>query len=120
MSAKIQRTIRQPAGPLILVRNLLEMQMADQPDDRDTERDHQHEKNYSAFAPFFPERFSPAVRPSFVAPALVLECDRNIKPAPPFTRACEQFFPLSPRSFLGHSRRFRDHSLEFFHLAAQL
>jgi hypothetical protein len=29
--------------------------MTDQPDDRDAERDHEHKKNNSAFAPFFPE-----------------------------------------------------------------
>ena len=33
-------------------------------------------------------------------------------------RAGQQFFPLPPRRFLRHSRRFRDHPLEFFHLAA--
>ena len=120
MSAKIQRRIRHPAGPLILVRNLLEMQMADEPDDRDAERDHQYQKNDPAFASFFPERFSPAVRSAFVAPPFVLECHRNIEAAAPFTRASEYFLPLPSRSFLGYARRFRDHPLELLHLAAQL
>src|SRR5438046_8956234 len=87
MSAKIQRTIRHPAGPLMLVRNLLEMQMADEPDDRDAECDHQHQKNDPAFASFFPERFSAAARSAFVPPARVLERNRNIAPGAASTRA---------------------------------
>ena len=119
-NAKIQRRIRHPAAPLIEVRNLLKMQMADEPDDRHAKRDHQHQKNYSAFAPFFPKRFSSATGSSFVAPAFILERDRNIEPAASFARAGEQFLTLTPRRFLRHARRFCNHPLEFFHLAAQL
>src|SRR5205807_10053453 len=106
---------RRPVEPGAQV---LEMQVADEPDDRDAERYHQYQENNSAFAPFFPQRLSPAVRSSFIAPASVLERDRNIQPAPAFAPPGQQFFPLSPRRFLRHSRRFRDHPLEFFHLAA--
>ena len=94
--------------------------MAHQPDDRQSQRDHQHEKNNPAFAPFLAQRFPAAAGATFVPPAGVLQRDRNIEPAPPFTRPLQQFFTLPPRRFLRHPRRFRDHSLQFFHLPAQL
>ena len=98
----------------------LKMQMAHQPDDRQPEGDHQHEKNDPALPPFFPERFPAATGAAFVSPAGVLERDRNIEPAPSFARSFQEFFALPPCRFLGHPRRFRDHALQFFHLAAQL
>src|SRR5204862_4108513 len=91
-----------------------------QPDDRQSQRDHQHEKNDPAFAPFLTQRFPPAAGATFVPPAGVLQRDRNIEPASPFTRPLQQLFALPPRRFLSYSRRFRDHPLQFFHLAAQL
>lgn len=96
------------------------MKMAHEPDDCDPERDYQKEKNDSSFAAFFAERFSPATRPAFIAPAFVLERDGNIEPAPAFARPCQKLFPLPPRRLFRHPGRFRDHSLELFHLPAQL
>src|SRR5437763_13598792 len=97
----------------------LEMQVADEPDDRDAERYHQHQENDPAFAPFFPQRLSPAVRSSFIAPASVLERDRNIQPAPAFARPGQQLFPLPPRRFLRPSPRLRDHPHEYFQFSPQ-
>lgn len=94
--------------------------MAHQPDHGDTKRDHQHEKDDPAFAPFFPQRDAPPADAAIVTPAFVLQCNRNIEPAAAFTGAGQQFFPLPACRFLGDARRFRDHALEFFHFAAQL
>lgn len=94
--------------------------MRHQPDDGDTERDHQNEKNDPAFAPFLPERNAPAPDAGIVTPALVLERGRDIQPAASFAGALEQFLALAARGFLGDAGSFRDHALEFFHFAAKL
>ena len=96
------------------------MQMADEPEDCKTERDHENQKNNPAFPPLLAQGNTPPADAAIVAPALVLKRDRNIEPAPAFTGAGQQFLPLPARSFLGHARRFRDHALEFFHFTAQL
>lgn len=95
------------------------MQMADEPENRETERDNKNQKNNPAFPPLFAERNAPPADAPIIAPAFVLERDRNIEPAPAFAGAGQQFLSLPARSFLGHPRRFRDHALEFFHFAAQ-
>ena len=95
------------------------MQMADEPEDRETERDHENQKNNSAFPPFFPQGNTPPADAAIVAPAFVLERHGDIEPAPAFAGTGQQFFPLPARSFLSDARRFSDHALEFFHFAAQ-
>jgi hypothetical protein len=94
--------------------------MADEPDDCETERDHENQKNNPAFPPLFAQGNAAAAAAAIVRPALVLERDRNIEPATAFAGAGQQFLSLAARSFLGHARRFRDHAFEFFHFAAQL
>ena len=94
--------------------------MAYEPDDRQPQRNHQDEKDDSAFAPFLAERFPPAPGASIIAPALVLERDRHVEPAPAFACPRQELFPLPPRRFLGHPRCLGDHPLEFLHLTAQL
>ena len=94
--------------------------MAHQPDHGDSKRDHQDEKNDTAFAPFLSERAAPAARAAIIAPAFVLERGRNIQPAAALSRAGQQFIPLPAGGFLGHARRVRNHALEPFHFAAQL
>jgi hypothetical protein len=96
------------------------MEMTHQPDDRQPKRDHQDQKNYSSFPPFFSERSAAATGAAVVSPTFVLQRDRNIQPAAAFTRAGQELFALSPGSFFRHARRFRDHPLQFFHLAAKL
>ena len=96
------------------------MEVAHQPDDGDTKRNHQNKKNDPAVAPFFPQRDTPAADAAVVAPAFVLESDRDIQPAAAFAGAGQQVLALSPRSFLGDTRSFRDHALELFHFAPKL
>ncbi len=94
--------------------------MTHQPDDGESERDDQHEKNDSTFASFLAQGFPTAAFMPVVSPTRVLKRDGNIEPAPAFARPGQQLFPLTSRGFFCHPRRFRDHTLEFFHLAAQL
>ena len=95
------------------------MQMADEPENREAKRDHENQKNDSAFPSLFAQGNAPSSDAAVIAPALVLKRDRNIKPAAAFAGAGQQFLPLPARSFLGHARSFRDHALEFFDFAAQ-
>ena len=94
--------------------------MARQPDDGDTKRNHENKKNDPAFAAFLPQRDAPASDAAIVAPAFVLERDRNIQPAAAFAGAAQQFLALPARSFLGDAGSVRDHTLQFFHFAAKL
>ncbi len=94
--------------------------MAHKPDDGDTKRNHQNKKHDPAFAPFLPQRDAPAADAAIVAPAFVLERDRDIQPAAAFAGAGQQFLALPARSFLGDAGSFRDHALQLFHFAAQL
>lgn len=94
--------------------------MSDQPDHRDTKRDHQDEKDDASFAPLFSQRNAPAAGAAIVTPAFVLECGGHIQPAATFARPGQQLFPLPPGSLLGDARGFRDKAFEFFHFAAQL
>lgn len=94
--------------------------MAHQPDDGDAKRNHQNKKHHSAFAPFLPQRDTPATDAAIVAPAFVLERDRNIQPAAAFAGAGQQFVALPARSFLGDAGSLLDHALQFFHFAAKL
>lgn len=96
------------------------MEMAQQPDDGESERDDQHEEDDSAFAPFLPQGFPAADFTSIVSPPGVLQRDRNIESAAALACPGQQLFALPARRLLRHPRRFRDHALEFFHLAAQL
>ena len=96
------------------------MQMADEPENREAERDHENQKNDSAFPSLFAQGNAPSSDAAVIAPALVLERDRDIKPAAALAGAGQQFLPLPARSFLGDARSFRDHALEFFDFAAQL
>jgi len=96
------------------------MQMADEPENREAERDHENQKNDSAFPSLFAQGNASSSDAAVIAPALVLERDRDIKPAAAFAGAGQQLLPLPARSFLGHARSFRNHTLEFFHFAAQL
>ena len=96
------------------------MEMADQPDDRQTERDHQDQENDAAFPPFLAQRFASSAGAAVVSPAFILERDRNIQTAPPFTGAGQQFLALPAGGFFGHAGSFRDHSLELLHFPAQL
>src|SRR5947209_16852152 len=88
------------------------MQMADEPDNREAERDHENQKNDSAFPSLFAQGNAPSSDAAVVAPALVLKRDGNIKPAAALAGAGQQFLPLSARSFLGDARSFRDHRSE--------
>jgi len=94
--------------------------MAHQPDDGDTERNHQNKKNDPAFAPFLPQRDAPAPDVAVVPPALVLERDRDIQPAAAFAGTLQQFLALPAGRFLGDAGSFRDHALQLFHFAAKL
>src|SRR5205085_868364 len=49
------------------------MQMADEPDDSETERDHENQKNNSAFPSLFAQGNAPSSDAAVVAPAFVLE-----------------------------------------------
>ena len=94
--------------------------MSHQPDDCDTERDHQNEKNNPAFPPFFPQRDATAPDTAVVTPALVLERDRDVQPAAAFAGALQQFLALPASCFLGDAGSFRDHALDFFDFAPKL
>jgi hypothetical protein len=94
--------------------------MAHQPNDGDTKRNHQNKKHDSAFAPFLPQRDAPAADAAIVAPAFVLERDRDIQPAAAFAGAGQQFLALPARSFLGDAGSFRDHALQLVHFAPKL
>jgi hypothetical protein len=96
------------------------MEMADQPDDGDTERNHQDEKNDPAFAPFLAHRNTAAAGAAIIAPAFVLQRDRNIQPAASFAGSGQQLVLLPACRFFGHAGSVRDHAFQFFHLAPQL
>ena len=96
------------------------MEMADQPEDGDAKRNHQDEKNDPAFAPFLAHGNAAAAGAVIVAPAFILERDRNIQPAASFAGAGQQFIALPARRFLGHAGSVRDHAFQFFHFAPQL
>lgn len=96
------------------------MEMADEPDDRDTERNHENKKNNPALAPFLAHRNTTTAGAVIVAPAFVLERDRNIQAAASFAGAGQQFVALPARRFLGHAGGIRDHAFQFFHFTPQL
>lgn len=91
--------------------------MRDQPNDRDYERDDEHQENDPPFAALLAQG---AARPRFVREGVGMSIERDIEPRPFRAGELPQVFPASSIFFLGHARRFRDHALEFFHLPAQL
>jgi len=61
--------------------------MTYEPEDRETERDDQNEKDNAALASLLSQRDSPAADWSVVGPSFVLKRERDIETAPAFTGA---------------------------------
>src|SRR4030095_631194 len=96
------------------------MQMGDDPDDRNGERDHKHNEEQPAFAALLAERARATVPRGVFAVALVLQRHRDIEAIAALAGALQEQFAVAPRPFLRDPWCFLDQALEVLHLPAQI
>ena len=95
------------------------MEMIKQPNRREQKCNDQNQKKNPSLACLLPQR--PA-RPGgyTTAIAFIMQGQRNIQTAAALARAHQQFLALALFNFFRDAGRVIDHSLQFFHLVAQL